>query len=66
MKLHKKVNFSISNEVDSFLTSLKEETGLTKSRILTMLVSGYGEELAKDLQKYSRKGEKTNGKSNFR
>ena len=53
----KKVNFSISNEVDSFLSTIKEETGLPKSQVLTMLVSCYGDQLAKDLSKYSKKGE---------
>lgn len=53
----KKVNFSISQDVDSFLNSMKETSGLSKSKILSMLVSGYGENLATDLQKYSKKGE---------
>ena len=36
---------------------MKETSGLSKSKILSMLVSGYGENLATDLQKYSKKGE---------
>jgi hypothetical protein len=53
----KKVNFSIPAEVDNFLTSTKEATGLPKSQILSFLVIRHGEELAKDLSKYSRKEE---------
>lgn len=57
MVKHKKVNFSIPNQVDSFLTNTKESTGLKKSQILSMLVLRYGDELAEDLSKYSKKGE---------
>jgi hypothetical protein len=53
----KKVNFSIPAEVDNFLTSTKEATGLPKSQILSFLVMRHGEELAKDLSKFSRKEE---------
>lgn len=51
----KKVNFSITNETDIFLTAAKEKTGFSKSFILSALVCGYGEELLKDMSKYGRK-----------
>lgn len=58
MVKHKKVNFSIPNEVDSYLTQTKESTGYKKSQILSFLVLRYGDEIAKELSKSQRK-EKT-------
>ena len=51
----KKVNFSISNEVDAFLTKTKNETGLPKSQVLSLMVLRYGDKIAKDLQQFKRK-----------
>lgn len=51
----KKVNFSISNDVDAFLTNAKEVHGISKSKLLSMLVVKYGDKMLKDLQKYERK-----------
>ena len=51
----KKVNFSISNDVDMFLTNAKETHGITKSKLLSLLVAKYGDKMLKDLQKYERK-----------
>lgn len=51
----KKVNFSISHEVDTFLTNTKNATGLPKSQVLNLMVLKYGDKIAKDLQKYARK-----------
>ena len=53
----KKVNFSISQNVDDYLSHTKTESGLSKSQILTLLVTKYGDKLAKDLSKYSQKEE---------
>lgn len=53
--MHKKVNFSITPEVDSFLSFAKKETGLPKSQVLSFMVMRYGKKIAKDLQEYSRK-----------
>ena len=53
----KKVNFSIPEVVDSFLTETKKTTGMPKSQILSLLVMKHGDELAKNLSKYSKKGE---------
>jgi len=51
----KKVNLSLSTEVDSFLTQTKRETGLPKSQVISYIVARYGEKAVKDLQKYKRK-----------
>lgn len=51
----KKVNFSIPTVVDSFLTDTKKATGMPKSQILSLLVMKHGDELARDLSKYSKK-----------
>lgn len=53
----KKVNFSISQNVDDYLSHMKTENGLSKSQILTLLVTKYGDKLARDLSKYSQKEE---------
>lgn len=53
----KKVNFSISQNVDDYLTHTKTKSGLSKSQILTLLVTKYGDKLARDLSKYSQKEE---------
>lgn len=57
MVKHKKVNFSIPNQVDDYLTKAKESTGYKKSQILSLLVLRYGDKLLKDLSKSAKKGE---------
>lgn len=51
----KKVNFLLGNEVVEFLDNMKAETGLTQSKVVSMLVHRYGFEMKQDLEKYSRK-----------
>ncbi len=53
----KKVNLSISQEVDAFLTSMKEKHNISKSKVLTALVLQYGDKVDKNLGKYQKKGE---------
>ncbi len=55
----KKVNFSISNDVDAFLNEMKQQHGISKSKVLTLLVSKYGDKIARDLSKYSKKEEQS-------
>ena len=53
----KKVNFSLDKDTVAFLDNIKNVTGLTQSKVLTMFVNRYGDEFAQDLAKYSKKGE---------
>ena len=51
----KKVNFSISHDVDIYLTHIKNTYGVSKSKALSLLVLQYGSKMEKELSKYQRK-----------
>ena len=51
----KKVNFLLDADTVAFLNDMTAKTGLTQSKVVSMLVHRYGGEMSQDLQKYSRK-----------
>ncbi len=51
----KKVNFSISHDVDDYLTHIKNTYGVSKSKALSLLVMQYGSNLERGFAKYQRK-----------
>lgn len=53
----KKVNLSISPEVDAFLSEMKDKHGISKSKVLTALVLQYGNNVDKRLSQISKKGD---------
>jgi len=53
----KKVNLSISPEVDAFLTEMKEKHGISKSKVLTVMVMQHGDNVDKRLSQIYKKGE---------
>ncbi len=57
MVMCKKVNLSISPEVDAFLTEMKEKHGISKSKVLTAMVMQYGNNVDKRLSQISKKGD---------
>ena len=61
----KKVNLSISPEVDSFLSNMKQKHNISKSKVLTALVLQYGDKIDKNLCKYSKKGDTEKSVSAF-
>jgi len=61
----KKVNLSISPEVDAYLSIMKEKHNISKSKVLTALVLQYGDKVDRNLCKYSKKGDTAEGVSAF-